>query len=340
PPCSPPSSTSCSPPASGPTAAAPTCSTAPPPSTPSTRPPTPATWPSAPSSPSSGPSSSSGSACPPGTSRTSSTSPPARPCGNAWPPSSAPGPATSGAPSSKAPTPASPRSSPSSKPPPPPPPRPAPPSSRSPASPSQPQPPASAAPPAPTPAPRPPPATTSWRPGASPRTGSPTSARPAPSSRATRGGRGDLAFPEPERYAQGMSDASHAYELPEDETVPADAVREAAGGEVVYLTRNGTPVAAVVSADAAEYLQALEDAADTIAARRALAEQALSVPPAQVWRELGVAALGWPPGRSTPSSGPRPYGTCANSQRTRRDGCGPPPSRCASSLARQVRGSW
>jgi prevent-host-death family protein len=89
-----------------------------------------------------------------------------------------------------------------------------------------------------------------------------------------------------------MSDASHAYELPEDETVPADAVREAAGGEVVYLTRNGTPVAAVVSADAAEYLQALEDAADTIAARRALAEQALSVPAAQVWRELGVDDLG------------------------------------------------
>jgi prevent-host-death family protein len=85
-----------------------------------------------------------------------------------------------------------------------------------------------------------------------------------------------------------MSDASHAYELPADETVPADAVREAAGGEVVYLTRNGTPVAAVVPADAAEYLEALEDAADIIAARRALAEQAPSVPADQVWAELGV----------------------------------------------------
>jgi len=41
-----------------------------------------------------------------------------------------------------------------------------------------------------------------------------------------------------------MSDKSHVFELPADETVPADAVREAAGGEVVYLTRNGTPVAA------------------------------------------------------------------------------------------------
>ena len=85
-----------------------------------------------------------------------------------------------------------------------------------------------------------------------------------------------------------MSDASHAYELPADETVPADAVREAAGGEVVYLTRNGTPVAAVVPADAAEYLEALEDAADIIASRRALAEQAPSVPADQVWAELGV----------------------------------------------------
>jgi len=89
-----------------------------------------------------------------------------------------------------------------------------------------------------------------------------------------------------------MSDTSHAFELPADETVPAGAVREAAGGEVVYLTRNGTPIAAVVSADAAEYLEALEDAADTIAARRALTEQAPSVPAEQVWRELGVDDLG------------------------------------------------
>jgi prevent-host-death family protein len=85
-----------------------------------------------------------------------------------------------------------------------------------------------------------------------------------------------------------MSDASHAYELPADETVPADAIREAADGGVVYLTRNGTPVAAVVSADAGEYLEALEDAADAIAARRALAEQAPSVPAEQVWAELGI----------------------------------------------------
>jgi prevent-host-death family protein len=85
-----------------------------------------------------------------------------------------------------------------------------------------------------------------------------------------------------------MSEPAHAYELTADEAVPADAVREAAGGEVVYLTRNGTPVAAVVSADAAELLEALEDATDVIVARRALAEQAPSAAADQVWAELGV----------------------------------------------------
>ncbi|HET6747894.1 MAG TPA: type II toxin-antitoxin system prevent-host-death family antitoxin [Actinomycetes bacterium] len=80
----------------------------------------------------------------------------------------------------------------------------------------------------------------------------------------------------------------HAYELPPDDTVPADAVREAAAGDVVYLTRNGAPVAAVVPAEAAEYLEALEDAADAIAARRALANDAPSIPAGQVWAELGL----------------------------------------------------
>ena len=97
-----------------------------------------------------------------------------------------------------------------------------------------------------------------------------------------------LAFQGWERYAHDMSDGAHAYELPADQSVPADAVREAAEGEVVYLTRNGTRVAAVVPADAAEYLEALEDAADVIAARRALAEQAPSVTAEQVWAELGI----------------------------------------------------
>lgn len=80
----------------------------------------------------------------------------------------------------------------------------------------------------------------------------------------------------------------HAYELPPDDTAPADADREAAAGEVVDLTRNGAPVAAVVPAEAAEYLQAREDAADAVAARRALADDAPSIPAEQVWAELGL----------------------------------------------------
>jgi hypothetical protein len=80
----------------------------------------------------------------------------------------------------------------------------------------------------------------------------------------------------------------HAYELPPDDTVPADAVHEAAAGDVVYLTRNGVSVVAVVPPDAAEYLEALEDAADIIAARRALAEDAPSIPAEEIWAELGV----------------------------------------------------
>ncbi len=101
-------------------------------------------------------------------------------------------------------------------------------------------------------------------------------------------GVGVLAFAQPGRYAQAMSDAANAYELPADQTVPADVVNEAAEGEVVYLTRDGKPVAALVSADAAECLEALEDATDIIAARRALAEQAPSIPADEVWAELGV----------------------------------------------------
>jgi hypothetical protein len=50
----------------------------------------------------------------------------------------------------------------------------------------------------------------------------------------------------------------NAYELPADQTVPAD----------------------------------VEDAADAIAARRALAEPAASIPADQVWAELGVDGRG------------------------------------------------
>jgi prevent-host-death family protein len=44
---------------------------------------------------------------------------------------------------------------------------------------------------------------------------------------------------------------THAYELPPDDQVPADAMREVEGGQVVYLTRKGRRIAAIVPADQA-----------------------------------------------------------------------------------------
>jgi antitoxin (DNA-binding transcriptional repressor) of toxin-antitoxin stability system len=78
--------------------------------------------------------------------------------------------------------------------------------------------------------------------------------------------------------------AAHAYEfeVPPHGVAPADAVNAAEGGQVVYLTRRGRPVAAVVPPEvaAAGYaaVTALEDAADLRAARDALADPAPSVP--------------------------------------------------------------
>jgi antitoxin (DNA-binding transcriptional repressor) of toxin-antitoxin stability system len=43
--------------------------------------------------------------------------------------------------------------------------------------------------------------------------------------------------------------AAYAYELPPDDRAPADAVHQAEGGQVVYLTRHGQRVAAIVPAD-------------------------------------------------------------------------------------------
>jgi antitoxin (DNA-binding transcriptional repressor) of toxin-antitoxin stability system len=69
---------------------------------------------------------------------------------------------------------------------------------------------------------------------------------------------------------------SHAFEVPPDGPAPAGAVAAAEDGEVVYLTRRGAPVAAIVPPDVAAAgmaaVIALEDAADLRAARVALAE--------------------------------------------------------------------
>jgi len=93
--------------------------------------------------------------------------------------------------------------------------------------------------------------------------------------------------------------SAHAYELPPHEGVPAEAVDAAVGGEVVYLTRGGEPIAAVVSADAAEYLEALEDAADIIAARRALADPAPSIPLAELLAENAAILVEYADDEST-----------------------------------------
>ena len=76
--------------------------------------------------------------------------------------------------------------------------------------------------------------------------------------------------------------AAHDFELLPHAAVPAEAVEAAEHGHVVYLTRDGFPVAALVPADVAAAgaaaIEALEDADDVRAARAARAEQDPAVP--------------------------------------------------------------
>ena len=80
--------------------------------------------------------------------------------------------------------------------------------------------------------------------------------------------------------------AAPDFELPPHTAVPAEAVDAAEHGHVVYLTRDGEPVAAIVPADVAAAgaaaIEALEDAADLRAARATRDEPVPNIPLADV----------------------------------------------------------
>jgi antitoxin (DNA-binding transcriptional repressor) of toxin-antitoxin stability system len=83
--------------------------------------------------------------------------------------------------------------------------------------------------------------------------------------------------------------AARSFELPPHSGAPAEAVDAAVDGQVVYLMRDGQPVAAVVPADVATAgaaaVEALEEAEDIRAARAALAGCAPRVPLSEVLAE-------------------------------------------------------
>jgi antitoxin (DNA-binding transcriptional repressor) of toxin-antitoxin stability system len=99
-------------------------------------------------------------------------------------------------------------------------------------------------------------------------------------------------------YGRTLVDVS---QLPvEDTSGVTDAAHEAARGQVIYLTEHGERLAAIVPAEFAAALEGmtpeeaaglLEDLADVVDAREALAELAAGaepVPAEQVWAELGA----------------------------------------------------
>jgi antitoxin (DNA-binding transcriptional repressor) of toxin-antitoxin stability system len=86
--------------------------------------------------------------------------------------------------------------------------------------------------------------------------------------------------------------SEHAYELHGDDPGAVERRAQAAGdGEVVYLTRGGEPIAAVVPAALAAALEAAEDAADIAAADEAMNAVDAgepTVPAERLWAELGL----------------------------------------------------
>jgi antitoxin Phd len=87
-------------------------------------------------------------------------------------------------------------------------------------------------------------------------------------------------------YAEDMS------EMPISEAsghLDEVANESATTGEVIYLTRDGRRLAAIVPVEVAAEIEAAEDAADIAAAEEAMAEPGEDVPAEAVWAELGIA---------------------------------------------------
>ena len=83
--------------------------------------------------------------------------------------------------------------------------------------------------------------------------------------------------------------AAQSFELPPHSGAPAEAVDAAVDGQVVYLMRDGQPIAAVVPTDVATAgaaaVEALEEAEDIQAARAALADHTSRIPLSHVLAE-------------------------------------------------------
>jgi antitoxin Phd len=108
-------------------------------------------------------------------------------------------------------------------------------------------------------------------------------------------GRTELPWIMPSRTLDAVTE--HAYELvhPDADNELDRLAATASEGEVIYLTRAGERIAAVVPADMAAAVEAviaaLEDAADARAAREAMAEieaGAPTIPLAQLEADLGL----------------------------------------------------
>jgi antitoxin (DNA-binding transcriptional repressor) of toxin-antitoxin stability system len=99
------------------------------------------------------------------------------------------------------------------------------------------------------------------------------------------------------RYPDAVT-AAHAFELPPHSAAPAEAVDAAADGQVVYLTRDGERIAAIVPAEVAAAgaaaIEALEDAEDIRAARASLADPAPSIPMSEIMAMYAADLAAYP----------------------------------------------